>query len=65
MLLIQSLRPDLEISKKNITAMAMLYFGMTNWIPVWYKPSGSIKPADLSALIADIFLNGVNNLPAG
>ncbi|ROT45747.1 TetR/AcrR family transcriptional regulator [Pusillimonas sp. NJUB218] len=61
-LLIQSLRPDVEITRKKITAMAMLYFGMTNWIPVWYKPSGSIKPADLSAMIADTFLNGVRQL---
>jgi len=39
-----------------------MYFGMTNWIHVWYKPSGSIKPADLSALIVDTFVNGVQNL---
>ncbi|WJJ92637.1 TetR/AcrR family transcriptional regulator [Neopusillimonas aromaticivorans] len=59
-LLIQSLRPDIEISRKNVTAMAMLYFGMTNWIPVWYKPSGSIKPADLSTMISELFLNGIS-----
>lgn len=60
--LIQALRPDIEITRKNITAIAMLYFGMTNWIHVWYKPSGSIKPDDLAALIARMFLNGLNGL---
>jgi hypothetical protein len=35
---------------------------MTNWIHVWYKPSGSIKPTELSALIVDTFVNGVQNL---
>lgn len=62
-LLIQALRPDVEITRKKVTALAMLYFGMTNWIHVWYKPSGSIKPADLSALIVNIFVNGIDNLP--
>lgn len=60
--LIQALRPDIEITRKNVTAIAMLYFGMTNWIHVWYKPSGSIKPDDLAALIASMFLNGLDGL---
>jgi len=63
-LIIQALRPDIEITRKKVTAMAMLYFGMTNWIPVWYKPHGSIKPTDLSTMIVDIFLNGVSQLPS-
>jgi AcrR family transcriptional regulator len=62
-ILIQALRPDVEMTRKKVTALAMMYFGMTNWIHVWYKPSGSIKPADLSALIVDTFVNGVQHLP--
>src|SRR5690606_31005896 len=42
-LIVQALRPDIEITRKKVTALAMLYFGMTNWIHAWYKPSGSIK----------------------
>lgn len=60
--LIKALRPDIDITPKNVTAIAMLYFGMTNWIHVWYKPSGSIKPDDLATLIARMFLNGLNGL---
>jgi AcrR family transcriptional regulator len=62
-LLIQALRPEVEITRKKITALAMMYFGMTNWIHVWYKPSGSIKPAELSALIVNTFVSGVQHLP--
>ena len=60
--LIRDLRPDIQITPKNVSAIAMLYFGMTNWIHVWYKPSGSIKPDELAALIASMFLNGLNGL---
>ncbi|HUH87672.1 MAG TPA: TetR/AcrR family transcriptional regulator [Pusillimonas sp.] len=61
-LIAQALRPDLEVSRKKLTAMAMLYFGMTNWIHVWYKPSGSIKASELAAMIVRVFLDGVNGL---
>lgn len=62
--LIQELRPDIEIARKKVTAVAMLYFGMTNWIHVWYEPSGSITPSDLATLIVRMFLNGLNDLPS-
>lgn len=61
-LIVQALRPDIEITRKKVTALAMLYFGMTNWIHAWYKPSGSIKPAELSSMIAQLFLQGLNGL---
>jgi len=61
-LLTQSLRPDVEISRKKLTAMAMLYFGMTNWIHVWYRPTGSIKAAELTDMIVRMFLDGVNGM---
>ncbi len=63
-LLVQDLRPDIEFSRKKVTALAMLYFGMTNWIHAWYKPSGSIKPAELSSMIAEVFLRGLDGLAA-
>lgn len=61
-LIAQALRPDIEVSRKKLTAMAMLYFGMTNWIHVWYRPSGSINASELATMIARIFLDGVNGL---
>lgn len=61
-LLVQALRPDIEITRKKLTAMAMLYFGMTNWIHVWYKPSGSIDAGELAGMIVRIFLDGINGM---
>ena len=61
-LLIQSLRPDQSITRKKIIALAMLFFGMTNWVHVWYKPAGSIKPTELADTIVRVFLDGINGL---
>ncbi len=61
-LVIQALRPDIDVTRKKTTALAMLFFGMTNWIHVWYKPSGSIKPDELAEMITRIFLDGLNSL---
>lgn len=61
-LLTQALLPDVEVSRKKLTAMAMLYFGMTNWIHVWYRPSGSINAAELAEMIVSMFLNGIKGM---
>jgi AcrR family transcriptional regulator len=37
---------------------AMLLIGMLNWTDTWYQPSGAIKPAELSDMIARLFLRG-------
>lgn len=34
-------------------------FGMINELPVWYRPSGRMKPAQLGAELADFVLNGL------
>lgn len=37
---------------------AMLLIGMLNWTDTWYRPSGPVKPQELSNLIARLFLRG-------
>jgi AcrR family transcriptional regulator len=37
---------------------AMLLMGMLNWIELWYKPSGPIKPGELCGHIQGLFLHG-------
>lgn len=64
-LVIQALHPDIDVTRKQTTALSMLFFGMTNWIHVWYKPSGSIKPDELAEMITRIFLDGMLALPPG
>lgn len=57
--LIEALRPDLHIPKQHHTALTMLLFGMVNWVHVWYKPRGSLTPAQLVDLIVRLFLEGL------
>jgi AcrR family transcriptional regulator len=47
-----------------ITPNAMLLMGMLNWIELWYKPSGPIKPSALCDHIQDLFLYGFLKNPA-
>lgn len=42
---------------------AMTIFGMVNWISVWYRPDGSIKPAVIARQFAEMAVSGV--VPAG
>lgn len=37
----------------------MLLVGMLNWIDLWYKPSGKIKPAELCERISRLYLRGL------
>jgi AcrR family transcriptional regulator len=60
-LIFTQLRPDLNARRDTLTSLAMLLFGMTNWIHVWYDPKGPIKPEELTDLITDIFLDGYLN----
>jgi AcrR family transcriptional regulator len=57
--LIQALRPGLQIPKQHHTAITMLLFGMVNWVHVWYKPKGSLTPAQLVDVIVSLFLDGL------
>jgi AcrR family transcriptional regulator len=34
-------------------------FGMMNWMYTWYDPSGQVRPEDLAAQLATIFLRGI------
>jgi TetR/AcrR family transcriptional regulator, cholesterol catabolism regulator len=47
-------------SKVTMTALAFILFGMMNWAYFWFNPRGEMKPAELSQLIYEVFMNGVN-----
>jgi hypothetical protein len=42
-----------------MTPNAMLLMGMLNWIELWYRPSGPIKPGELCDHIFALFLHGL------
>ncbi len=47
--------------KGGASALALTLFGMMNWIYSWYAPKGEIKPDELSELIYQVFIGGINN----
>jgi AcrR family transcriptional regulator len=59
---IAQLCPDPRWGGKQDTALAMLLFGMVNWIPAWYKPEGGLSPDELSEVILRQFLGGLTHL---
>ena len=48
--------------KETVTALAFTLFGMMNWIYSWYDPRKSLKSKELSNLIFEVFVRGVNGL---
>jgi AcrR family transcriptional regulator len=42
---------------------ALMVFGTMIWTFTWYKPDGPIKPAELAARMADVFLDGIRGAP--
>ena len=59
---IAALLPDQSGGGKRDTALAMMLFGMVNWIPAWYKPQGGLTPDQLVDLMVRQFLGGLTQL---
>ncbi len=47
-----------------ITPNAMLLMGMLNWVELWYRPAGPIKPGELCDHILAVFLHGLLHKPS-
>ncbi|MCK9686114.1 TetR/AcrR family transcriptional regulator [Scleromatobacter humisilvae] len=60
---VAALRPDL--AKKKLTKpLAMLLFGMLNWMFTWLRPNGALTHASVTPLVLNLFFDGVRNMPA-
>lgn len=57
------LRPDLAKQKLS-KPMAMLLFGMLNWMFTWLRPDGPLTHASVTPLVLNLFFDGVRNMPA-
>jgi AcrR family transcriptional regulator len=57
-------RPEL-INTDLHKPLAMLLFGMMNWMFTWLQPDGKLSHADMAPVVADLFLGGLQavNLP--
>ena len=40
-------------------ALAMLLFGMMNWMFTWLKPDGMLKHEAMAPIVADLFMGGI------
>lgn len=54
--LLRELKPGLH--DEVYAPYTMLLVGMLNWIDLWYKPTGKMKPAELCERIARLYLRG-------
>lgn len=59
--LLQSIQPKLEKHPDFTRPLTILYFGMINWTDHWYSEKGRLAPAELAALAAELFLNGLSH----
>jgi AcrR family transcriptional regulator len=51
-------RPALRESRLD-KPLAMLLFGMMNWMFTWLQPKGELSHADLAPVVADLFFGGI------
>lgn len=55
---VAAVRPDLRAARLH-KPLAMLLFGMINWMFTWLRPDGRLTHADMAPLVADLFLGGL------
>lgn len=51
-------RPELVAASLN-KPLAMLLFGMMNWMFTWLQPAGKLSHAAMAPVVADLFLGGL------
>jgi len=59
---IAAARPELRRAALH-KPLAMLLFGMMNWMFIWLKPSGALSHADMAPIVADLFFGGLGAIP--
>jgi AcrR family transcriptional regulator len=59
-------RPDLGAAHLE-KPLAMLLFGMMNWMFTWLRPDGPLSHAEMTPIVADLFFGGLQAVraPAG
>ena len=55
---IAQVRPELVAADLH-KPLAMLLFGMMNWMFTWLQPDGKLSHADMAPMVADLFLGGL------
>ena len=60
---IAAARPDLQAVHLE-KPLAMLLFGMMNWMFTWLQPAGKLSHADMAPVVADLFFGGLASVCA-
>ncbi|MBL8488180.1 MAG: TetR family transcriptional regulator [Rhodocyclaceae bacterium] len=60
--LLLGIQPGLAKHEDYARPLVMLFFGMLNWTDHWYSAGGRMPPAELGALAAEVFLNGLDHM---
>ena len=60
---IVAMRPELARARCD-KPLAMLLFGMMNWMFTWLQPEGRAEPCRLAPVVADLFFGGVGAVRA-
>src|SRR6478672_1325782 len=60
---IVAIRPELAAARLQ-KPLAMLLFGMMNWMFTWLQPKGELSHADFAPIVADLFFGGVGAVRA-
>jgi AcrR family transcriptional regulator len=60
---IAAVRPELAEDRLG-KPLAMLLFGMMNWMFTWLEPKGELSHADLAPVVADLFFGGIGAVRA-
>jgi AcrR family transcriptional regulator len=60
---VAAVRPDLDAAALA-KPLAMLLFGMMNWMFTWLRPQGRITHHDMAPIVADLFLGGLGAVVA-
>jgi AcrR family transcriptional regulator len=55
---IAAVRPNLQRNELD-RPLAMLLFGMINWMFTWLRPDGSLTHEQMAPLVADLFFGGI------
>jgi AcrR family transcriptional regulator len=58
---IASMRPALDADTLE-RPLAMLLFGMINWMFTWFRPDGRLSHEQMARIVADLFLGGLNEV---
>ena len=56
-------RPELDAARLS-KPLAMLLFGMMNWMFTWLRPDGAITHHDMAPIVAELFFGGLGAIPA-